>query len=186
MPGREFEWAVEQISLTNANPKIHVFLHKIDLAQDKEELIPYLTTFFSQNVSHKIFFHPTSIFDESLFQTWSEIIQEMSSKSAYINTLLKQLKNQEGVRDALLVLRKTGLAVGSTFGITEEEIAVGMFSLLVVTIDRVTQDMKLNIMREFRLKTQASYVLLTDVNPELLLIIILAKPDLDARGYAAN
>jgi Ras-related GTP-binding protein A/B len=156
-----------------------VFLHKIDIVQDKDDVIQYLTNLFSQNISQKIYFHPTSIFDESLFKAWSEIIQEMSGKSTYINTLLKQLKSQDGIRDAILVLRRTGLAVGSTFDMTEEELAVGMFSLLVVTIDRVTKEMKLENLREFRLRTNASYVLLTDVNPELLLVIILTKPNLD-------
>ncbi len=176
----EFEWAATQIISANREANLHVILHKMDLVQDKEAIIQYMTSLFSQNIHHKIHFHATSIIDESLFNAWSEIIQELSSKSSYINTVLKQLKNQDGVRDALLVERRTGLAVGSTFEMSEEEMAVGLFALLVVTIDKVTQNMNLENLKEFRLKTNANYVLLTDVTPNLLLVIILSKPDLDS------
>ncbi len=175
----EFEWATNQMLAKNPNATLHIFLHKIDLVQNKDEVVKQLVSFFSQATSHRIFFHPTSIFDETLFKAWSAIIQEMSTKSGFINTLLKQLIKQDGIRDALLVLRKTGLAIGSTFEFTEEEIAVGLFSLMVVTIDRVTKEMKLESLKEFRLKTTANYVLLTDVSPDLLLVMILSKPNLD-------
>jgi Ras-related GTP-binding protein A/B len=170
---KEFQWAVNEITSFNSNAKINVFLHKIDLIHDKEEIMEYLKKSFSKDLTQTIEFHPTSIFDESLFKAWSEIIRQMSPKSTYINTILQQLKNQEGIKDVLLIEKSTGLACGSTLELSDEDVYIGMLSLLIVTIDKVTKNMQLANFREFRLKTDSNYVLLTDVTPELMLVIIL-------------
>jgi len=171
----ELEWGVSQIILFNPKAKIHFFFHKIDLIHDKKELISNLKKLFSQNISHEIIYHSTSIFDESLFKAWSEIIREISPKTTFINTLLRLLKNQEGVKDAVLLEKSTGLACGSTLEISDEDVFIGMLSLLIVTIDKVTKRMELKNFKEFRLKTDSNYILLTDVTQDLMLVIILTS-----------
>ena len=175
----EFEWAADQILTYNPDAKLNIFLHKIDLIHDKEAIIQHMKNLFSQNVSHEIIFHPTSIFDESLFKAWSEIIREMSPKSTYINSILKQLKEVEGIQDVLLIEKTTGLACGSTVEMSNEDIIIGMISLLIVTIDKVTKKMELKNFNEFRLRTESTYVLLTDVTEELMLVIILTASSFD-------
>lgn len=177
---KEFEWSVNQILSFNPNAVINVFFHKIDLVHDKNEIISYLKKFLSQNITHKILFHSTSIFGQSLFAAWSDIIREISPKTTFINSILSTLKKHEGVQDAVLLEKSTGLACGSTLDISEEDIAVGMLSLLIVTIDKVTTEMKLRKFREFKLKTDANYILIDNVTEDLLLIIILTSPNLDA------
>ena len=169
----EFEWSVNQILSFNKSPIINVFFHKIDLIHDKDVLIPYLKNLLSQNLSCEINFYATSVFDESLFTAWSGIIRGISPKSTFINSILKSLKDQEGVKDALLIEKTTGLACGSTLDGSEEEIVIGMVSLLIVTCDQVTKNMKLQNFKEFRLKTSSNYLLLTDVTSDLMLVIIL-------------
>ena len=169
----EFEWSLNEILSSNPKATINIFLHKIDLIHDKNELIQYLKNFFCQNTSHKINFYPTSIFDESLFTAWSGIIREISPKSTFINSILKLLKNQEGVKDALLIEKASGLACGSTLEVSKEDVVIGMISLLIVTCDKVTRNMKLESFKEFRLKTTSNYLLLTDVTQDLMLVIIL-------------
>jgi GTPase SAR1 family protein/predicted regulator of Ras-like GTPase activity (Roadblock/LC7/MglB family) len=176
---KEFEWAVQQISLTNKKPIIHIFLHKIDLVQRKTETIQYLKQLFTQNLSCKNMVHPTSIYDESLFKGWSEIIRDISDKSTFINTLLKQLKNQDQIKDVLLVLRKNGLAIGSTFDMVEEEIVVGLFSLLITTLERFINEMNYKDIKEFRLKTDEGYLVLTSIDSDQLLAILLKIPTPD-------
>ena len=171
----EFDWSVKQILSYNPNAKLNIFFHKSDLIHDKESLVPYLKKIFAKNVSHKIVFHLTSIFDESLFKAWSDIIRELSPKSTFINSILKLLKKQKGVKDAMLIEKSSGLACGSTIEPSEEEIAVGMISLLIITIDKVTRRMSLENFKEFKLKTENSCLLLTDVTPDLMLVIILNK-----------
>jgi Ras-related GTP-binding protein A/B len=169
----EFEWSVNQILLFNKSPIINVFLHKIDLIHDKDVLISYLMNFLSQNISYPINYYATSVFDESLFTAWSGIIRDISPKSVFINSILKSLKDQEGVKDSLLIEKTTGLACGSTLNGSEEQIVIGMVSLLIVTCDRVTKNMKLQNFKEFRLRTSSNYLLLTDVTLDLMLVIIL-------------
>ncbi len=171
----EFEWSVNQILSFNQSPIVNVFFHKIDLIHDKDALIPYLKNILSQNISYKINFYATSVFDESLFTAWSGIIRDISPKSIFINSILKTLKDQEGVKDALLIEKTTGLACGSTLDGSDEEIVIGMVSLLIVTCDKVTKNMKLQNFSEFRLKTSSNYLLLTDVTPDLMLVIILGS-----------
>ena len=134
---------------------------------------------FARNISHEITLHLTSIFDESLFKAWSDIIRELSPKSTFINSILKQLKNQRGVKDALVIEKSSGLACGSTIDADEEEIIVGMISLLIVTIEKVTRTMELERFKEIKLKTDSNSLLLTEVNQDLILIIILLPMALD-------
>jgi Ras-related GTP-binding protein A/B len=169
----EFEWSVNQILSYNQNPVINVFFHKIDLIHDKDALISYLKNFLSQNISYKINYYSTSVFDESLFTAWSGIIRDISPKSIFITSILKSLKDQEGVKDALLIEKTTGLACGSTLNGSDEDIVIGMVSLLIVTCDRVTKNMKLQNFKEFKLKTTSNYLLLSDVTSDLMLVIIL-------------
>jgi Ras-related GTP-binding protein A/B len=175
----EFEWSVNQMLLFNKSPMINVFLHKIDLIHDRDVLIPYLKEYLSQNISYNINFYPTSVFDESLFTAWSGIIRDISPKSTFINSILKILKDQEEVKDALLIEKTTGLACGSTLNGSNEEIVIGMVSLLIVTCDKVTKNMKLENVKEFRLRTTSNYLLLTDVTSDLMLVIILNSSGLD-------
>jgi len=170
----EFEWSVNQILLYNPNAKLNVFLHKVDLIHDLDSVVSHIKNVFSKNISHDINYHLTSIFDESLFKAWSEIIREISPKSTFINTILNQLKNQKGVKDALVIERTSGLACGSTIDVIEEDIVIGMISLLIVTIEKVTKNMKLERFREFKLKTDSNSILITDVNKDLILVIILS------------
>jgi len=139
----EFEWSVNQILSFNPGALINVFFHKIDLVHDQEEITTYLKKFLTENISHKVMFHSTSIFGQSLFSAWSEIIREISPKTTFINSILNSMKSHEGIKDAVLLEKSTGLACGSTLDISEEDIAVGMLSLLIVTIDKVTREMKL-------------------------------------------
>ena len=178
----ELEWSVNQIISFNPEAMINVFFHKIDLVHDEDALAAYLKKFLSQNISHKITFHSTSIFGQSLFSAWSEIIREISPKTTFINSILNSLKNHMGIKDAVLLEKSTGLACGSTLDIRDEDIAVGMLSLLIVTINKVIREMKLHNFKEFKLKTDANYVLIYDVTQDLLLIIILTSANLSSES----
>jgi Ras-related GTP-binding protein A/B len=169
----ELEWSVNQILLFNQTAKIHVFLHKMDLIHDKNAIIPYLKELLTQNISIEVSFHGTSVFDESLFTAWSGIIRDISPKTVFIKSILKELKGQKGVEDALLIEKSSGLACGSTINGSDEDVVIGMISLLIITCDRVTKSMKLTNFKEFRLKTSSNYMLLTDITEDLMLVIIL-------------
>ena len=175
----ELEWSVNQVKLLNPDTIINVLFHKIDLVHDKDILIPHLKKFLSQNIPHKINYYSTSIFDESLFRVWSEIIREISPKTTFINSILKLLKNQRGVQDAVLIEKSTGLACGSTLEQSKEDIFIGMLSLLTMTIDKVTREMKFKNFEEFTLKTESNHVLLTKVTDDLMLVVILNSTSLN-------
>ena len=179
---KELEWSVNQTISYNPEAMINVFFHKIDLVHDEDALVTYLKKLLSQNISHEITYHSTSIFGQSLFSAWSEIIREISPKTTFINSILTSLKNHEDVQDTVLLEKSTGLACGSTLEITDEDIAVGMLSLLIVTINKVIREMKLHNFKGLKLRTDSNYMLIYDVTPDLLLIIILAKANLSSES----
>jgi Ras-related GTP-binding protein A/B len=175
----EFEWSANQILSYNPDAKLNVFLHKSDLIHDKSAVLSHIKNEFAKNISHEIIYHLTSIFDESLFKAWSDIIRELSPKSTFINSILKLLKNQKGVKDALVIEKSSGLACGSTIDEDEEEIIVGMISLLIVTIDKVASTMEFEKFKEIKLRTDSDSLLLTEVNQDLILVIFLKPEALD-------
>jgi len=87
--------------------------------------------------------------------------------------------NETRIKDVLLIEKSTGLACGSTIEPSEEDIIVGMISLLIITIDKVTKKMDLANLREFKLRTDSSALLLTNVTPDLILVILLTQSALD-------
>ena len=175
---KEFEWSVNQLNLYNPQAKIHVFLHKVDLIHDKNAVLPYLKDFLSKNIKSKITFHTTSIFDESLFPVWSGIIRDISPKTTFIRSILKLLNDQKGVKGAVLIEKTSGLACGSTMNGSDEEIIIGMISLLITTCDRVVKRMNLKF-KKLRLETFSDYLILTDITENLMLVIILDSTDID-------
>ncbi len=171
----EFEWGVNQILSFNPNAKLNVFLHKSDLIHNKDSIVSHIKKEYAKNLSHEINYHLTSIFDESLFKAWSDIIRELSPKSTFINSILRQFKKQKGVKDAMVIERSSGLTCGSTIDPFDEDIVVGMISLLIVTIEKVTKNMELKKFKEFKLETDSSSILLTNVNEDLILVVILSR-----------
>ena len=176
----ELEWSVNEILTFNNSPIINVFLHKIDLINDKNAVIKYLKNYFTEDISYYIHFYPTSVFDESLFTAWSGIIRDISPKSTFIQSILKSMKDQDGIKEAVLIEKKSGLACGSTLEPNDEEIVIGMVSLLIVTCDKVTRNMRFQTFKEFRLKTESNYLLMTNVTEDLMLVIILNSSGFNA------
>ncbi|MHA1487259.1 MAG: ADP-ribosylation factor-like protein [Promethearchaeota archaeon] len=127
---------------------------------------------FNSRAVINVFFHKIDLVHDR--------VAVVSPKTTFINSILNSLKNREGIKDVLLLEKSTGLACGSTLEISDEDIAVGMLSLLIVTIDKVTKEMKLQNFKEFKLKTDTNSILVDNVTQDLLLIIILTNADLNS------
>ena len=52
----ELEWSLNEILTFNKSPIINVFLHKIDLINDKNAVIKYLKNYFTEDISYYIHF----------------------------------------------------------------------------------------------------------------------------------
>lgn len=175
---KEFRWASGQLLKKNPDAAIYVFLHKIDLIIEKTPLVDHIRGKFAGICTHLIKYFPTSVFDESLFNAWSEIIQQISPRSNYINSMLRQLKIEPVIKDALLIEKVNGLAIGSTMEEEEEDVMVGMLSLLITTVDRVIKELKIEDFQEFSLKAINKLILLADVTKNIALVVILSHGEL--------
>ncbi len=168
----EFSWAMNQLNKYGAKDNIYVLFHKIDLIHEKEKISSFLKQkILKINQNAKIF--ETTIFNESLFSVWSDIIQKISPKSLYINTILKEFKNVIAIEDALLIDRNSGLTIGSTLKEQNDEIMSAMLSLLTYSLDRFSRELSLNGFKSILLTTETLQFRIYNLNKDLLLTLIL-------------
>lgn len=175
---KEFQWAAENITAANPKAHIYIFFHKIDLIIDKAAIITHLKAKIASVWKQPVKTYVTSVFNESLFHAWSDIIQSISPRSSFIRTLLYQLKKEPRIKDALILEKENGLAVGSTMNEEDEALYVGMLSLLIKTIDRVTKELQLNTFLEFTLRAINNIILFADITQDVSLIVILDRNEL--------
>jgi len=175
----ELAWAAQKLMEANPSAKIFVFLHKIDTLNDRSAVIESMKLEFGQSLPTVPRFLPTSIFDESLFRAWSEIIQQLYPKSKFLKIALNKIKDQEGIKDVLLVTKSTGLTVGSTLAENDEEILVGMSSLLTITIDRILKELQSKQFYELLLRSDGFSLWISEISNSDLLLVFVIDPRLD-------
>lgn len=97
-----FDTAINNILKFSPKASVYVFFHKIDLIKDdfKQKLISGLSDFFTPAENVDIHFHPTSIFDQSLYKCFGNIVQQLvksgsktGSVSDEISTFLNKNEN---------------------------------------------------------------------------------------------
>ena len=74
-----FDTAVNNIFKFSPKASIYIFFHKIDLIKDafKDKLVNGLIEFFRPPKEINISFHSTSIFDQSLYKCFGNIVQQL-------------------------------------------------------------------------------------------------------------
>lgn len=120
---REFQADVVSYSniiraLEECSPQAKVFclIHKMDLVQARlraqlfEERVDYIRS-ASEGFKHTVDFFPTSIWDQSLYKAWTQIIYFLIPNAATIESLLQQLAEVIDARELILYERTTCLMV---------------------------------------------------------------------------
>jgi len=120
---REFQADVISYSeiiraLQECSPTAKVFclIHKMDLVQARlrlqlfEERSEYIRS-ASEGFKDTVEFFPTSIWDQSLYKAWTQIIYFLIPNAATIETLLQQLAEVIDARELILYERTTCLMV---------------------------------------------------------------------------
>jgi Ras-related GTP-binding protein A/B len=98
------------------NAKVFCLIHKMDLVQ-----VNWRQNLFDQRAEHiraasesfkdSIEFFPTSIWDQSLYKAWTQIIYFLIPNAAAIETMLEQLAEVIHARELILYERTTCLMV---------------------------------------------------------------------------
>ncbi|KAF2455624.1 GTP-binding protein GTR1 [Lineolata rhizophorae] len=96
--------------------KIFCLIHKMDLVQTKlrqplfEERAEYIRA-ASESFRDSVDFFPTSIWDQTLYKAWTQIIYFLIPNASTIETLLQQLAEVIDARELILYERTTCLMV---------------------------------------------------------------------------
>jgi Ras-related GTP-binding protein A/B len=176
---QELLWAATMLKSHNNNAKIYVFLHKIDTIQDKQAVVQTINDLFQRVIKVPMRFFRSSIFDESLFWAWSEIIQELYPKSTFLRTILKQAKAMENVDEILLIEKTTGLTVASTLSEeSEEEVLIGMVSLLITTFERLLQELHSQWFESLQFHAQGLGFLMKEIKDSNMVLFIKVPENL--------
>lgn len=96
--------------------KVFVLIHKMDLVQGKlrAQLFDERSSHIrlaSESFRDTVDFYATSIWDQSLYKAWTQIIYHMIPNASTIETLLQQLTTAIDARELILYERTTCLMV---------------------------------------------------------------------------
>lgn len=118
-------------SLTNLqkfspDAKIFILLHKMDLVQiDKREELFMMMMEKLQNISNpfqfKLIGFPTSIWDESLYKAWSQIVCSLIPNMNLFNNNLIKFNNILDAEEVILFEKTTFLVISSTTSIKQQQ-----------------------------------------------------------------
>lgn len=166
--------------LRSSQNNIFCLLHKMDLFPKANEQFTSLVKYFQENpetgeISNDITFFPTSIFDSSIYESWSRIIESLMPKSSKLNEFSNQLKKDLGLYAALIVERRTGLPICSSKTLLDDSSIVGNTNRLLITVEKVLPEFSLAKFQEMRVKTSSGC--LEIIIFDLYFIVVLLYPD---------
>ncbi|QID87032.1 GTP-binding protein gtr1 [Saccharomyces pastorianus] len=117
-----FAKALKQLRRYSPDAKIFVLLHKMDLVQldKREELFQIMMKNLSETSSEfgfpNLIGFPTSIWDESLYKAWSQIVCSLIPNMSNHQTNLKKFKEIMNAMEIILFERTTFLVICSSNG----------------------------------------------------------------------
>ena len=107
---------IDALRETSPAAKVFVLIHKMDLVQTRlrqqlfDERADYIRN-ASEGFTDTVEFYATSIWDQSLYKAWTQIIYFLIPNAGTIEMLLRQLAEAIGARELVLYERTTCLMV---------------------------------------------------------------------------
>ena len=111
-----YQEIISALDECSPNAKVFCLIHKMDLIQARmrvqlfEERITHIRD-ASSSFKDTVDFYATSIWDQSLYKAWTQIIYYLIPNAATIETLLQQLAEVIDARELILYERTTCLMV---------------------------------------------------------------------------
>ncbi|MHA1520106.1 MAG: hypothetical protein ACTSRK_07975 [Promethearchaeota archaeon] len=169
--------------LPRNQPNLFCFIHKMDRFQKITEKYNSLTKYFRENPEtgeseRNLVFFPTSIFDSSIYRSWTKIVESLMPKSSKLNQLSNQLKDDLGLYTALIVEKRTGLPICSSKTLLDDATLVGTTNRILILIDKVLPDYTLTPMQELRIDTSTGF-LKVKLFQKYYLMVLICPPNVD-------
>ncbi len=109
--------AVDRLNRYSPEASIYVFLHKIDrIDQEKmDEFCDNMKIYLSDNLDRPITFFSTTIFSESIFKAFKEIVPKITEESETINKILDRFVNENSeIVEVIHLFTEDGLSLIDT------------------------------------------------------------------------
>ncbi len=169
--------------LPRNQPNIFCFIHKMDRFQKITEKFKSLTEYFSENpetgeVARNIVFFATSIFDSSIYKSWSKIVESLMPKSSKLNQLSNQLKEDLGLYTVLIIEKRTGLPICSSKTLLDDSSLIGTTNRIIITIEKVLPDYKLTNIKGIRIDTATGFLKVT-LFQKYFILVLICPPNVD-------
>ena len=175
-----FDTAVNNILKYSPKASIYVFFHKIDLIKDnfKGKLITGLSDFFRPTKQLPIYFNPTSIYDQSLYKCFGNIVQQLvksGSKTGSVSDEISTFLDKNEDFFAIAVYSHEGLPVfeeGDEMKLEELSLPA---NITLTTFDQINDRLGGQTKMVSILELENYYYLFKRIKSEFLLAGLSAK-----------
>ncbi|CEP64546.1 Rag GTPase GTR1 LALA0_S12e01376g [Lachancea lanzarotensis] len=177
-----FTKALNQLKKYSPDAKIFVLLHKMDLVQrDKRQELFQIMMSKLQETSAAYGFpeligFPTSIWDESLYKAWSQIICSLIPNMATYQLNLKKLKAVMDAREIILFERATFLVICSSNTTSGELLDPKRFEKISNIMKNFKQS-SMKLKSSFKTLVLDNTIFVSELSSNMMCFIVLNKSD---------
>ncbi|SCU99917.1 LAME_0G06348g1_1 [Lachancea meyersii CBS 8951] len=177
-----FTKALNQLKKYSPDAKIFVLLHKMDLVQrDKRQELFQIMMSKLQETSAAYGFpdlvgFSTSIWDESLYKAWSQIICSLIPNMATYQSNLKKLKAVMDAREIILFERATFLVICSSNTATGELLDPKRFEKISNIMKNFKQS-SMKLKSSFKTLVLDNTIFVSELSPNMMCFIVLNKSE---------
>lgn len=175
-----FDTAINNILKFSPKASVYVFFHKIDLIKTdfKQKLIVGLSDFFNPKNNVAIHFNPTSIYDQSLYKSFGNIVQQLvksGSKTGSVSDEISTFLDKNEDFYCIAIYSHEGLPVFEEGDkIKLEELSLPA-NITLTTFDQITNRLGSQTRMVSILELENYYYLFKRVRGEFLLAGLSAK-----------
>ena len=156
---------------------IFCFIHKMDRFPDANEKFQHLVNYFNVNPEsafkeRKVNFFATSIFDSSIYNAWTRVIETLMPKSSKLNELSNQLKEDLNLYACFIIEKRMGLPICASKTLLEDSALVGNTNRLLITMEKVLPEFQLANLESFKIKTATGFLEIRIFNKYFILMLL--------------
>lgn len=177
-----FTRALKQLKKYSPNAKIFVLLHKMDLVQldKRHELFEIMMNKLQETSA--IYGFPdlvgfsSSIWDESLYKAWSQIVCSLIPNMDVYQSNLKKLKEIMDAREIILFEKATFLLVCSSNTSTGKSLEPKRFEIISNVMKNFKQS-SMKLKSSFRTLVLNDHIYVSELSANMMCFVVLNKSD---------
>jgi hypothetical protein len=158
------KYGIRPLHLPKSETHIFCLLHKMDqFGANREDQYKALIDYFRYNPETKenstdILFFSTSIFDSSVYSTWTKIMQRILPKSTKLNLIAQNFKEDLKLYATLVIEKRTGLPICASRTLLDDAALVGSTNRIMMTIEKVLPEFELTNLQRFTIQTSTGNI----------------------------